>query len=76
MLVAKNHVSPASQGDDNQRAHAAVVLCSVLEVLRIVAVALKPVVPQLSARMYQQLGFTEGQFQVGPCRESEVSSAK
>jgi methionyl-tRNA synthetase len=54
-----------AQGDELQKAHAVAVICSVLETLRIVAVALKPVVPKLSERMYEQLGFTPQQFQVG-----------
>lgn len=55
------------------------MICSVLETLRIVAVALKPVVPKLSERMYQQLGFSEQQFQVcwlGPSELSESMTSK
>ncbi len=57
-------VSLLLQGDEAQKAQAVSVICAVLETLRIVAVALKPVVPRLSERMYLQLGFSAQQFQV------------
>ncbi|KAF5840719.1 tRNA synthetases class I (M)-domain-containing protein [Dunaliella salina] len=51
------------KGDEAQKAQAVTAICAVLETLRIVAVALKPVVPQLSMRIYQQLGYSPQQFQ-------------
>jgi len=52
------------KGSDEEKADAAVALCVVLEVLRIAAVALSPVTPALSARIYKQLGFSEQQLEV------------
>lgn len=41
---------------------AAKVLVIILETARIIAVALSPVAPQLSSRIYAQLGYSEDQF--------------
>ncbi len=40
------------------------MLCTVLELLRVAAVALSPVTPAMSLRVYLQLGFTEQNFKV------------
>ncbi|KAF8062044.1 OVA1 [Scenedesmus sp. PABB004] len=48
--------SALKKGDDAERAAAGRVLVAVLEAARILAVALSPVTPGLSARMYGQLG--------------------
>jgi hypothetical protein len=37
-------------------------LVIILETMRIIAIALSPITPSLSLRIYTQLGFTEGQF--------------
>ena len=50
------------QGNDEQKAQGRQVLADVLECMRIVAVLLSPIAPQLSQRMYLQLGFSEDQF--------------
>lgn len=44
------------KGDDSAKAQAAATLVGVLEAVRIVAVALSPVTPALSCRIYRQLG--------------------
>lgn len=56
-----------TQGDEEQRAHAARVLCVVLEAVRVAAVGLLPVVPSLSAAILTQLGYSTQQVQVGGC---------
>lgn len=52
------------KGSEEQKAEAAVVLAAVLEAVRVVAVLLSPVTPALSARIYQQLGFSPEQHAV------------
>ena len=39
-------------------------LCTVLELLRVAAVALLPITPALSQRVYLQLGYTDQQYKV------------
>ena len=39
-------------------------LVIILEIMRIIAIALSPIAPSLSLRIYTQLGFTEDQFRV------------
>ena len=39
-------------------------LCTVLELLRVAAVALSPITPALSQRVYLQLGYTDQQYKV------------
>jgi hypothetical protein len=52
------------QESEEERATASLALCTVLELLRVAAVALSPVTPALSKRVYVQLGFSEHEFQV------------
>lgn len=47
------------KGSEADKAAAAVVLASVLELCRVIAVALMPVTPSLSQRIYRQLGLEE-----------------
>ena len=49
------------QGNEEQKAEGQQVLADVLESMRIVAVLLSPIAPQLSCRMYRQLGFSQEQ---------------
>ncbi len=56
---------PAPQGTDEEKAEAAAVLVAVLEAVRVVAVGLAPITPGLAGRIYQQLGYTPEQFEVG-----------
>lgn len=51
------------KGSESEKAKARVTLVAVLEGVRIAAVALAPVVPQLSQRIHTQLGL-EGDIQV------------
>ena len=51
------------KGSDEQKVEAAAVLAAVLEAVRVVAVLLSPVTPSLSSRIYQQLGFSQEQFE-------------
>ena len=51
------------KGSEEDKAAAAAVLVAVLEAVRVVAVLLSPVTPGLSSRIYQQLGFTQQQFE-------------
>ena len=51
------------QGSEEQKALGRQVLGDVLECMRIVAVLLAPITPQLSQRMYSQLGFSAADFQ-------------
>jgi len=39
-------------------------LVIILEIMRIIAIALSPIAPSLSLRIYTQLGFTEDQFRL------------
>lgn len=55
--------SAFKKGSEEDKAAAAAVLVAVLEAVRVVAVLLSPVTPGLSARIYQQLGFTQQQFE-------------
>jgi methionyl-tRNA synthetase len=48
------------KGSDEEKAAAGRVLVAVLETARILAVALSPITPGLSSRIYQQLGLGEG----------------
>eukprot|EP00955_Chlamydomonas_euryale_P107310 365756-Chlamydomonas_euryale.AAC.25 len=48
--------SAFKSGSDAERASAALALCTVLELLRVAAVALLPVTPALSRRVFEQLG--------------------
>lgn len=52
------------QGTDEERAAASLALCVVLEVIRVSAVALSPITPSLSRKVFQQLGYTDAQFEV------------
>ncbi len=45
------------------------MLCAVLELLRVAAVALSPVTPALSQRVYLQLGYTEQDYKASAARE-------
>lgn len=55
---------PPLQGSDEEKRVAAVALCTVLELLRVAAVALSPITPALSQRVYLQLGYTDQQYKV------------
>lgn len=48
------------KGTDEEKEAAGAVMVAVLEAGRILAVALSPITPGLSSRMYQQLGLGEG----------------
>lgn len=50
------------QGTDEEKEEAGRVLVAVLEGVRIVAVALSPVIPGISRKLYQQLGFPPAAF--------------
>ncbi|GAX73560.1 hypothetical protein CEUSTIGMA_g1011.t1 [Chlamydomonas eustigma] len=52
------------KGSDEEKAAASAVLCAVLELLRVAAVALQPVTPSLSRRVYSQLGYSDAEFEV------------
>ncbi|WIA38275.1 hypothetical protein OEZ86_001615 [Tetradesmus obliquus] len=52
--------SALKKGSDEEKAAAGRVLVAVLETARILAVALSPITPGLSSRIYQQLGLGEG----------------
>ena len=64
------------KGSEEQRAEAAAVLAAVLEAVRVVAVLLSPVTPSLSARIYQQLGFTPEQHQALTWADTEWGALK
>lgn len=51
------------KGTDEEKAAAGRVMVAVLEAARVLAVALSPITPGLSSRMYQQLGLGEGPLQ-------------
>ncbi|KXZ49919.1 hypothetical protein GPECTOR_19g370 [Gonium pectorale] len=51
------------KGTDDEKAEAAAVLVAVLEAVRVVAVGLAPLTPQLSRRIYAQLGYSDQQFE-------------
>jgi methionyl-tRNA synthetase len=54
----------AVQGDAEQQARAARVLCMVLEALRVASLLLRPLTPGLAARVHQQLGYSPEQYAV------------
>jgi methionyl-tRNA synthetase len=51
------------QGTDEEKEEAGKVLVAALEGVRIVAVALSPVIPGISRKLYQQLGFPSAAFE-------------
>ena len=51
------------QGSSEEKEQANLVLLEVLEAARIVAVMLVPIAPVLARRVYQQLGFSDQQFE-------------
>lgn len=51
------------KGSDEEKEAAGRVMVAVLEAARILAVAISPITPGLSSRMYQQLGLGEGPLQ-------------
>ncbi len=58
-----NDQAPWSLFKKGERAEAEVVLYSVLELVRLCAILLAPVTPDLSERIYQQLGFAPASYQ-------------
>lgn len=52
----------ASQGTEEEKKEAARVLVAVLEGVRIAAIALSPVIPGISRKLYLQLGFPDAAF--------------
>ena len=51
------------QGSADEKEQAALELLEVLEAVRVVAVLLSPITPALSRIIYQQLGYTDADFQ-------------
>ena len=51
------------QGSAEEKQQAALELLEVLEAVRVVAVFLSPITPALSRLIYQQLGYTDADFQ-------------
>lgn len=64
------------QGTDEERAAASLALCVVLEVIRVSAVALSPITPSLSRKVFLQLGYTDAQFEVSSKSRSSSQQLK
>lgn len=63
LLEERQPWTALKKGTDDEKAEAAALLVSVLEGVRITALLLSPIVPDLAARIYSQLGL-EGELQV------------
>ena len=58
------------QGTEEQKVAAAADLLAVLEASRIMALMLAPITPQLSHRIYSQLGFTDAQYRAATWKDT------